>query len=239
MRAVSQVASIVNQEISSALFALEAKIISASGGFAVVQPTAKRVFADNDEPISYAQVSNVRLLSLSWNDGKSGISGAVKAGDDCLLIAISHGDREEPDHKTLSACCAFCGFSDSSTHPMPDGVGLRIFHEAANITLNENNITVDNGGGATLVFDGSGITMTAPSGFTVNGNTQLNGNLGIAGAIEQTVSEGGLATAKFAGDVDIAGVSTATDHVSGVISGLSHQHKENGDGGGITDAPMP
>jgi len=237
MRSVSQVSSIINQEMSSVIFALEARIISVSGGKAVVKPTARRPFGDNDEPYEYEAVSDVRLLTLVWNGGNSGVNGSVKPGDSCLLIAISHADAQEPDHKTLSACAAITGFSDMATHSMPDSVGLRLFHAAAFITLDDDDITIDNGGGARLVLNGDGITLDAPGGFTVNANTQVNGNLGIAGNMSQTGGEGGGGKASFAGDVDIAGTSTAADHNSGGISGKDHTHHENGDGGGITDAP--
>ncbi|HEY2452855.1 MAG TPA: phage baseplate protein [Scandinavium sp.] len=239
MRSGSQVAAIVNEELASAIFTLEATIVSVSGGKAVVQPTARRVFGDNDEPFEYEPISDVRLLSLVWNGGASGVSGEVKAGDGCLLIAISHSDAQEPDHKTLSACAAITGFSDLAAHPFPDNVGLRIFHAAAFITLDDNNITVDNGGGAKLVFNGGGITLDAPAGFTVNANTQINGNVGIAGDMTTTAGAGGgTGRAAFAGDIQVNGVSAAIDHNSGGISGIGHTHKENGDGGGITDAPM-
>lgn len=238
MRAVSQVAEIVNSELSGALFALEATIVSVSGGLATVQPTAKRVFPDNDESISYPPVSGVRLLSLVWNGGKSGVSGKVAAGDECLLIAISHGDGEQADHKMLSACCAFIGFNDKAAHPMPDSVGIRIFNNAANITLDDNNITVDDGGGAKLVFEAGRITMTAPDGFTVNGNTQLNGDVGIAGNLEQTAGEEGEnRTAKLNSNLEITGTSTAADHVSGGISGKGHEHP-NGNDGNPTGSPI-
>ncbi|MBS3045996.1 phage baseplate protein [Enterobacter mori] len=239
MRAVSQVSTIVNQEMASAIFTLEAKIVSVSGGKAVVKPTARRVFGDNDEPYEYEAISDVRLLSLVWNGGKSGISGAVKAGDDCLLIAISHTDAQEPDHKTLSACAAITGFSDIAAHTMPDSVGLRLFHAAAFITLDDDDITIDNGGGAKIEMKGSAIDFTAPGGFTFNGKSLFNDDVTIAAGMSQVAgSEGGVSKATFAGDVDITGTSTAADHNSGGISGKGHQHKENGDGGGITDAPM-
>lgn len=254
MRLVSQIASIANSELSGALFALEATIVSVAGGTATVQPTAKRIFPDNDEAISYPPVSGVRLLSLCWNGGKSGVSGEVKAGDECLLIAISHSDGEQPDHKMLSACCAFVGFNDKAEHTMPDSVGIRIFHSAANITLDDDNITVDNGAGAKLVFDSSGITLTAPGGYTVNadttingkttinglttvnGETELNGDVDIAGNLNQEGGEGGMAS--FGGDVNIEGVSISTDHLSGggTVSGLSHEHKV---GDEISEPPIP
>lgn len=237
MRPVSQVSAIINQEMASAIFTLEATIVSVAGGKAVVKPTARRVFADNDEPFDYPEVSNVRLISLVWNGGKSGLSGGVKAGDECLLIAISHSDAEQPDHKTLSACCAITGFSDASAFPMPDAVGLRIFHNTASISM-DDNITIDNGNGARAVFDGGAIRFDAPEGFTFNGDSQFNGNVGIAGGLQQTAGEGGASKASFAGDMEIAGTSKAADHLSGGVSGKGHRHKENGDGGGTTDAPM-
>ena len=238
MRSVSQVSSIVNQEMASVIFALEARIVSVSGGKAVVKPTARRPFGDNEEPYEYEAVSDVRLLTLVWNGGKSGVNGSVKPGDSCLLIAISHADAQEPDHKTLSACAAITGFSDIAAHTMPDSVGLRLFHEAAFITLNDEDITIDNGGGAKIQMKGSAIDFTAPGGFTFNGESLFKDDVTIAAGISQVAgSEGGVSKAKFAGDVDITGVSTAADHNSGGISGKGHKHKENGDGGGITEAP--
>ncbi|MGK0743593.1 phage baseplate protein [Yokenella regensburgei] len=239
MRPVSQVSAIVNQEMASAIFALEATIVSVKGGKAKVKPTARRMFGDNDEAFEYEAISDVRLLSLVWNGGKSGVSGSVKAGDSCLLIAISHSDAQEPDHKTLSACAAITGFSDLAAHTLPDSVGMRIFHESAFITLDDKRIAIENGGGASLVFDGGGITMNAPDGYTINGNTQMNGDVGIAGNMTQTAgSGGGSGKAKFSGDVEIEGTSTAADHRSGAISGKDHEHP-NGDGGNPTGKPTP
>lgn len=239
MRAVSQVSTIVNQEMSSAIFTLEAKIVSVSGGKAVVKPTARRVFGDNDEPYEYEAISDVRLLSLVWNGGKSGISGEVKTGDDCLLIAISHTDAQEPDHKTLSACAAITGFSDIAAHTMPDSVGLRLFHAAAFVTLDDDDITIDNGGGAKIEMKGAAIGFTAPGGFTFNGKSLFNDDVTIAAGMSQVAgSEGGVSKATFSGDVEITGTSTAADHISGAISGMTHEHP-NGDGGKPTGQPIP
>lgn len=238
MREVSQVGAIVNQALNSAVFALEGEIVSVQGGKATVQPTAKRTFGDNDDAHPYPPVRNVRLLSLVWDGGASGVSGAVKAGDPCVLIAISHGDGDEPDHKTLSACVAICGMSDASAFPMPDAAGVRVFSDSASVTLNDNNVTASSGGGAEIVLSGGAITMTAPDGLTINANTQINGNVGMAGSFTATAGADGGGNASFSGDVRITGTSTAGDHVSGGKSGRAHKHKENGDGGGITDGPM-
>ena len=120
MRTGSQVNAIVEQALNSAIFALEAVIVSVGEGRATVRPTPKRSFGDNPEPVAYSVVENVRLISLVWDGGKSGIGGRVLPGDECLLIALSHGDGDEPDHKTFSNAVALCGFSDKSIHQMPD-----------------------------------------------------------------------------------------------------------------------
>lgn len=238
MRSVSQVAAIVNEELASSIFALEATIVSVTGGKAKVQPTARRVFGDNDEPFEYEPISDVRLLSLVWNGGASGISGQVKAGDSCLLIAISHSDAQEPDHKTLSACAAITGFSDVAAHAFPDNVGVRVYHGNANVTLNDDNVTVESGGGAKAVLAGAAIAFDAPEGFTFNGNSKFNGDVGIVGNMTQTGGEGGGGSAKFGGDVEIEGTSTAADHKSGGVSGKDHEHP-NGDDGKPTGKPTP
>ncbi len=75
-------------------------IVSVYEGRATVRPTPKRLFGDNPDPaVAYPIVENARLLWLVRDGGKSGISGRVLPGDERLLIAPSHGDGDEPDHK--------------------------------------------------------------------------------------------------------------------------------------------
>jgi hypothetical protein len=92
------------------------------------------------EPIAYPAVENVRLVSLVWDSGKSGVSGRVSPGDECLLIALSHGDGDEPDHKTISSAIAICGFSDVASHQMPDKAGLRVFSGSAFVEWDDGSI---------------------------------------------------------------------------------------------------
>ncbi|HEE0093317.1 TPA: phage baseplate protein [Citrobacter braakii] len=229
MRTSSQLSAIISQELNAALFALEAKIVSVSGGRATVLPTATRTFGDNPEPIAYPEVENVRLVSLVWDGGKSGISGRVKPGDECLLIALSHGDGDEPDHKTLSSAVALCGFSDFASHKMPDSAGLRVFSGSAFIELDDGSIKGDTGQGATFEFTGNKMTANAPGGIDMTAPmTTINGNLTISGSISQGAGGGG--NAKFGGDVEITGTSEAADHISGGKSFNDHKHQEQGDG---------
>lgn len=228
MRAASQITAIVEQALNSSLFALEAKIISVSGGRATVKPTPKRAFGDNADPVSYAEVENVRLVSLVWDGGKSGVSGRVKSGDECLLIALSHGDDDEPDHKTISSAIAICGFSDVAAHKMPDGAGLRVFSGCAFVEWDDNHIKAATGGGAEIVMDGDKIYHNAPGGHDFTGVARFRDDVTMDKGLKQGESSG--AKAEFGGDVDIAGVSKADDHESGGKSGKNHTHLENGQG---------
>lgn len=229
MRAGSQISAIVEQSLNSALFALEAKIVSVNGGHATVQPIPKRTFSDNPEPIAYSVVEGVRLISLVWDGGKSGISGRVSPGDECLLIALSHGDGDEPDHKTISGGVAICGFSDKAIHQMPDGAGLRAFSGSAFIEWDDNHIKAASGGGAVLTLEGDKASLVAPGGIEMTAPmTTINGDVNISGSVIQGAESGGKAT--FGGDVSIAGTSEADDHISGGKSGKSHTHIEKGDG---------
>ncbi|BAS40734.1 phage baseplate protein [Klebsiella michiganensis] len=235
MRAGSQIQAIVEQALNSALFSLEATIVSVSGGRATVQPSPKRIFGDNSEPIAYPAVENVRLVSLVWDSGKSGVSGRVSPGDECLLIALSHGDGDEPDHKTISSAIAICGFSDVASHQMPDEAGVRVFSGSAFVEWDDGTIKGDTGQGATFEFTGNKMTVKAPGGIDMTAPmTTINGNLTISGSISQGAGGGG--NADFGGSVTITGDSKAADHISGDKSFNSHTHKENGEGG-QTDAP--
>lgn len=229
MRAGSQIAAIVEQSLNSALFALEAKIVSVKSGRATVQPLPKRTFGDNPEPFEYPLVEGVRLVSLVWDEGKSGISGRVKPGDECLLVALSHGDGDEPDHKTISGGVAFCGFSDKAIHQMPDGAGLRVFSGSAFIEWDDNQIKAATGGGAALTMEGDKASLIAPGGVDVTAPmTTINGDLTLTGAITQGAGGGG--NASFGGNISVTGTSEAADHISDGKSGNSHTHMEEGDG---------
>lgn len=234
MRPGSQVTAIIEQALNSALFALEAVIVSVAEGRATVRPVPKRSFGDNPEPVAYPIVENVRLISLVWDGGKSGVSGRVSSGDECLLIALSHGDGDEPDHKTFSNAVALCGFSDKSTHSFPDAPGIRVFSGSAFIEWDDGSIKGDTGQGATFAFTGDKMTINAPGGIDMTApTTNINGNLVITGSVTQGADGGG--NASFGGDVDIAGISTASDHNSGGKSGATHTHIEQGDGKPVSE----
>lgn len=221
MRGVSQVNAMIQQEISGMLVALEGVVVSVSGGIGTVRPTARRTFEDNDEPISYPEIENVRFMSLIWGGGKSGVSGKVNPGDGCLIIALSHGDNEAPDHKTLSNCVALCGFSSDSAYPFPDSVGVRIFYGASQILMDEEKITLDNGAKAKIELSGGGITLIAPDGLSVKGNTAIEGNLSWTGTGDGSKGKLTVQSAKI-GDSEYS----------------SHQHHKNGSGDGDTSAPF-
>lgn len=221
MRGVSQVNAMIQQEISGMLVALEGVVVSVNGGIGTVRPTARRTFEDNDEPISYPEIEGVRLMSLIWGGGKSGVSGKISAGDGCLIIALSHGDNEAPDHKTLSSCVALCGFSSGSAYPFPDSVGVRIFHQAAQILIDEENITLDNGASAKIELIEGSISLIAPDGLRVKGDTAIEGNLSWTGTGDGSKGKLTVQSAKI-GDSEYSG----------------HQHHKNGSGDGDTSAPF-
>ncbi|MBJ9246426.1 phage baseplate protein [Citrobacter koseri] len=235
MRAGSQVTAIIENVLNSALFALEAVIVSVEEGRGTVRPVPKRSFGDNPEPVAYPVVENVRLLSLVWDSGNSGVSGRVSPGDECLLIALSHGDGDEPDHKTFSNAVALCGFSDKSIHQMPDSPGIRIFSGSAFIEWDDGSIKGDTGQGATFAFTGNKMTVNASGGIDMTAPmTTINGNLTISGSVSQGAEGGG--NAEFGGNVKVTGNSEAADHISGGKSGKSHKHRENGQGN-LSDEP--
>ncbi|EOC6209840.1 phage baseplate protein [Citrobacter freundii] len=228
MRTGSQVNAIVEQALNSAIFALEAVIVSVGEGRATVRPTPKRSFGDNPEPVDYPVVENVRLITLVWDGGKSGISGRVLPGDECLLIALSHGDGDEPDHKTFSNAVALCGFSDKSIHQMPDSPGIRVFSGSAFIEWHDNHIKAATGGGAQIVMDGDKIKFIAPGGHDFTGKATFHDDVTMEKGLSQ--GDGSGARATFGGDVKVTGKSEAADHISGGKSGKDHTHISNGQG---------
>jgi hypothetical protein len=110
MRAGSQIQAIVEQALNSALFSLEATIVSVSGGRATVLPTPKRIFGDNSEPIAYPAVENVRLVSLVWDSGKSGVSGRVSPGMNVSLSRFHTVTATNQTIRPFQAPSLYVGF---------------------------------------------------------------------------------------------------------------------------------
>lgn len=248
MRAVSQVRSMIQSETGAMVFALEAVIVSVNGGKATVKPTVKRWFDDNDEPTEYPEVEDVRLLSLAWNGGKTGVTGKVKEGDPCLLIALSHGDEDAPDHKSISRAVALCGFSDESLFPFPGDDALTLFNDETYFTMREKEVEIGDGAGEVLqmkkdftsivtrsganaILQAGSIHLTAPAGATITANTTIEGNLSVIGNISWTGTASGVPGAEGGGSlrVDKAWI--------GGVEQSTHGHKENGEGR-VTDQPQ-
>lgn len=248
MRDVSQIRSMIQGETNSMLFALEAVIVSVKGGTATVKPTVKRWFDDNDEPTVYPAVEDVRLLSLVWNGGKTGVTGQVKAGDPCLLIALSHGDEDAQDHKTISRAVALCGFSDASEFPFPGNDALTLFNDVTYITLRDKEVEIGDGAGEVLqmkqdsvsivthsganaLLQAGTIHLTAPAGATITANTQITGNLSVIGDISWTGTATGVPGTGGGGSLRVKQA-----WVNGIEHG-THGHDENGEGR-VTDGPQ-
>lgn len=124
-----------------------------------------------------------------------------------------------------------------TAHPAPAGsanIKTRHYEDGAVITYDTSthalSAILPSGGTAVITANGGvtinasgGITINASAGATINGNTKINGNLNISGALAGGTGGGGGAT--------INGTIKATgDVVAGSISVQGHKHREQGDG---------
>ena len=223
---VESLQQLIRSQLLDVNTALPATVVSYDNGIARVQPNPKKRFADGDV-LDYPIIPNVRVCWPSFNGGKAGIKGPVKAGDQCLLVFSQQAVDDSDDRRTFDLQDAYAvmvdlgraGESDSG-----DNTHMTMFHGPAYIRITE--------GGAIEINAPGNIVVKAPL-TTFKGKvtveqllTYLAGMNGSGGGV------GGSAVIN--GDIV---------HNNGTITSLgkkidgTHTHSGVQTGGGNTGAP--
>lgn len=205
--------------------AIPATVVSYTNGLARVQPIPKKRFADGDV-LDYPIIPNVRVCWPSFNGGKAGIKGPVKAGDQCLLIFSQQAVDDSDDRRSFDLQDAYALMVD-------------LGRAGASDSGNNADLTVFHGSGNIRITEGGQITVNAPGNLIVNAPlSTFNGKVTIKQLLTymggMTGSGSGGAAATIAGDIN---------HTSGTITSLgkkidgTHTHTGVQPGSGNTGGP--
>jgi hypothetical protein len=207
--------------------ALPGTVVSYTNGLARVQPNPKKQFADGDV-LDYPIIPNVRVCWPSFNGGKAGIKGPVKAGDQCLLIFSQQGVDNSDDRRMFDLQDAYAIMVDvgrAGSGDSGDNAHMTMFHGPAYIRITES--------GAMEVNAPGGIVVKAPL-TTFKGKVTVEQLLTYMAGLIGSGSSGG-ASASITGDIV---------HTGGTITSLgksidgTHAHGGVQPGGGNTGAPV-
>ncbi len=202
---------------------------------AKVQLLIKRIFK-NDIIRDLPQLINVVVWQLKAGDFT--ITFPIKPGNECLVLFSERsldswfktGQAKAPTNTrmhSLSDAICLVGMSSEPnviTEYDPDNLQIRNAEKDQVFTLFANkdvNITT-----GTVTFDmlneNEEVKVTAPSKVTIDSpESEFTGNVTIAGTTTMQ------SNASVDGNIDITGVSSASDHNSGGISGKTHTHPIN------------
>jgi len=222
---VSAIRALVQGELAEMNTSLNGEVVSYSNGLATIKPLASKRFADGDV-LEFPNIPNVPVRWPSFNGGKCGIKGPIRAGDKVLIVFAQQAlDGTDDDRR----------FDLSDAYAIPCGNGQSL--QGAN---NEDMVMWFGSAFIKLTADGR-MEINAPGGTkTVSPNNEYTGNQTVAGyqtiakyltvtgtitgmsgmAITGSLPGGG--TANFTGNMNIIGQVTA----NGKRIDESHRHKD-------------
>jgi hypothetical protein len=217
---IESLRQLVATELDTINTAIPCKVVSYSGGRVSVKPQGEKKYSDGDKN-AFPVISNLRFVWPAFAGGRAGVKGPVLAGDDCLLIACQQA-IDDDDYRRFDLVDAYVipggGYSDN----IPGNSVMQIYFGESFISLNES--------GEIIINAPRRLTVNSPES-TFNGKVTVMDSFAFMNGMTGTGGAGAVAT--FTGQMDVTG-----DVVVNGISYKGHKHKENGDGGGITDAPI-
>ncbi len=177
-------------------------------GLASIQPSIKRLLVNGKE-ITLPKLTNCPI-------------GNLKAGNYTITLPVAQGD-ECMIHFTERSMDAWIKFgdvrlpNDKRMHSLSDAyfIPMSTSESKATSSYDTENLVIRSTSNAvkiTLNANDNSITLDAPGGVTMNGDVSVIGAL------------------------DVTGNSTASNHISGGISGSGHTH--TGNQGSPTSGPI-
>lgn len=240
---LASIKALIRSELVTINTSIDGEVVDYKDGLATIKPLASKRFPDGDV-LAFPLLYNIPMRWPSFNGGKCGIKGPIRAGDRVLIVFSQQATDGTDDERTFD-------ISDAYAIPASNGQG-------AQGSNNEDMVMWFGSAYIKLTSDGK-MEINAPGGTkTIAPNNEYTGNNLVAGfqtiAKYQTVAQygtygqfltvtglitgsGGFAisggtggTANIVGNVNITGQVTA----NGKNIGSTHAHSGVQTGGGVT-----
>lgn len=158
--------SAIRQLIASQLIdvntAINGVIVSYSGGFATVKPTANKLFQDGDS-LPYPNLHNVPVRWPVFAGGQAGVKGPVTPGDKVLLVFSQQ---------------ATDGTDDQRRFDLTDAYAVIVSNEQVSQGANNDDMVMYFGAAYIKLTAGGALEINAPGGHTtVSPTNEFTGGL--------------------------------------------------------------
>jgi len=110
---MSSIRALINAQMLQINTSINGVIVDYAGGFATVKPTASKSFEDGDK-LDYPNIYKVPVRWPSFNGGKCGIKGPVKAGDPVLIVFSQQAADGSDDDRRFDLTDAYAVIVDNS-----------------------------------------------------------------------------------------------------------------------------
>lgn len=177
---IAAIRALVQGELAEMNTSLNGEVVSYSNGLATIKPLASKRFSDGDV-LEFPNIPNVPIRWPSFNGGKCGIKGPIRAGDKVLIVFAQQALDGTDDERR---------FDLSDAYAIPSGNA-----QVAQATNNDDMIMWFGAAYIKLTADGR-MEINAPGGTkTIAPNNEYTGNNLVAGfqtiAKYQTVAQYG------------------------------------------------
>ena len=176
---ISAMKTLIRSEIATINTSVEGVVVNYANGLATVRPTATKRFLDGDT-LPYPDLHAVPIRWPSFNGGKCGIKGPIRAGDPVLLVFAQQAIDGTDDQRA---------FDISDAYAIPSGNAI-----AGQASNNDDMVMWFGNAYIKLTSDGA-MEINAPGGSKIispnnefTGNNKVDGNQIIQGSTTNTGS---------------------------------------------------
>jgi len=212
---ISSLKGMINSELIDLNTSMDGVVVSYNGGLATVKPVGKKRFQDGDE-LDFPPIYNVPVRWPSFNGGKCGFKGPIKAGDKVQVIFGQQAKDGTDDQRRFDLSDAYCFPAHNATAAQGgNNEDTILYFGSAYIKLTEDGkMEINAPGGCKTIAPTNEFT----GAVTVKGLfTFMNGMIGSTASGVSAVITGAI---NFIGSLTSNGKNISDSHThSGVQTG--------------------
>lgn len=209
---LSSLRELIQSELVDVNTSIDAVVVSYKNGFATVRPTANKLFKDG-ESLPFPEIPNVPIRWPSFNGGRCGLKGPIRAGDKVMLVFSQQ---------------AIDGTDDARRHDLSDAYAIPASNDLVAQATNNNDMIMWFGSAYIKLTEGGMLEIKAPGGSKIDSpNNQFTGNNKVDGNQSTIGTTTNTGKTSMNGGFDSTGSATN----NGKNIGSTHRHSGVQSGG--------
>ena len=145
---LSSLRELIQSELVDVNTSINAVVVSYKDGLATVRPTADKLFKDGDT-LPFPEIPNVPIRWPSFNGGRCGLKGPIRAGDKVLLVFSQQ---------------AIDGTDDARRHDLSDAYAIPASNELVAQGVDNDSMVMWFGEAYIKITKGGSVRIKAPGG---------------------------------------------------------------------------